>query len=523
MKKTPFLTLVVTLVAISAMIFAPLVSDSGESDSVEVDGVVISSFTEEAKVAAGNHVSVDLSLFNNNNNDVIVKLSYTSNGSPIKVSYSSSDPISISGVSDTGSVGVPVVAYVNVDKYAAQGTYEVDITATVSDNLGNFSYASLPLTVHVSSAYSSGTAFNKILGVFDNPLPEPFNTPVATALISFCLWIVISILVFYLANLVLIILLKDYESERKDIQKKTGKLLIVCVLIYGVSNCMRIIGANEVFVAAVIDFSLLLYIVLGSIIIWGIYKVFISHLFHKMEKDGRVDGVDSSLIPLFNMMGKIVIVVLAVAWILAILGFDLLAIVTGAGIAGLAISLGAQSTLNEFFSGLSLLITRPFRENDMIRLDTGTEILEVKRVGLMNTEFKNWANYEHFTMPNSAVVKSTIVNLTGKTRAYRVFLYFGVAYDSNMELVKKLMRDAAYEHPQVITDGSFDKPDIRLTSFDDSCITLRLAVYVNDFEDNGIISGELREAVFKKFNDNGVEIPFTQVDIHIKDVKESVQ
>ena len=66
------------------------------------------------------------------------------------------------------------------------------------------------------------------------------------------------------------------------------------------------------------------------------------------------------------------------AAILATLGFNLYAIITGAGIAGLAVSLGAQSMLQQFFSGVTLLITRPFKPGDMIRLGTDAAMLRVR-------------------------------------------------------------------------------------------------------------------------------------------------
>jgi small-conductance mechanosensitive channel len=226
-------------------------------------------------------------------------------------------------------------------------------------------------------------------------------------------------------------------------------------------------------------------------------------------------GIDESLIPLFKMLGKIGIATIAVAAILATLGFNLYAIITGAGIAGLAVSLGAQSMLQQFFSGVTLLITRPFKPGDMIRLGTDAAMLRVRKVGMMNSQFENWENAELFCLPNNMVTSSRIINMTGENRAYRTLVYMNVAYDTDLKRAQDLMMEAALEHPHVLKDGSFDKPSTRVTGFLDSSVELRLAIYVDEFEDYAFIAGQLRWAIFEKFKANGINVPFPQRDVHI--------
>ena len=135
---------------------------------------------------------------------------------------------------------------------------------------------------------------------------------------------------------------------------------------------------------------------------------------------------------------------------------------------------------------------------------------------MLNSRFKNWISMEYIIVPNSDVVASTIVNITGQTMAYRMTLYFTVAYDSDMELTKKILIDTAYNHPQVIVDGSYSKPIARLEEFEDSAIKFSLAVFITDFRDYITVRDELNEDVYRNLCKANIEIPFNKLDVYIK-------
>lgn len=512
MNKSTMMAMLVTALAVSSMVLSPLLADDSDAATIECNGATIGTFVEGIEINAGNTSTFYINVFNNTPADLSIKINYVSPTDTVVLSFSEADSIIKSGS------GKSIAVTVTADKYAHQSTDYVTLNFGVMSSDGKIASASSMISINVLSEYSSNDDYNKILGVFSNPLPYPFNTPLATTLITLALWIFISlVLTTIVLRLMLRLFFREEKDERVEIRKEVGKLLLACIMLYGVSVCMRVYGVSEYYVATMVSISEILYIIIGAIVIWRIYRSMIKFMFTKASK--RNSGViDDSLVPLFKMLGKIVIAVTGFASVLAVMGFNLVAIITGAGIAGLAISLGAQNTLNQFFCGITILLTRPFIAGDMIRLNSNTDILEVRRVGIINTEFKNWSNAEIFTMPNSAVANATIINMTGDGRAYRIEVYFGVSYDSDLELVKRILLETANEHPSIIKDGSYDIPATRLTSFDNSCITFRLTAYVNDFEDNGVIGGELREAVFKKFEENKIEIPFSQLDVRLTNV-----
>ncbi|MCL2148492.1 MAG: mechanosensitive ion channel [Methanomassiliicoccaceae archaeon] len=408
---------------------------------------------------------------------------------------------------------------VDVGRYAAAGGYEIGIVLKVKDlQEGSAAVATDPVAVGMTvlSPLSSGDAYNRILGVFENPLPEPLDSPLASAAISFVLWMVIGALaVVVLMPLILRVFAHNYEEEGKKLRKSVRTFAPFVLILYAFDNSLRVYGAPEEVIGAVESWFEIFYILLGAVIAWTVYTIFIQHAVSKMSKNRRVGQKDVDVEPLLRLLGKLTISVMAVALMMSVWGFNLTAIITGAGIVSLGITLGAQNILNQFFSGMVLLLTRPFKSGDLVKIGGGNMIYKVSAVNIMSTVFENWDNEETVIMPNNMVSSSAIVNLTGDGLIYKVTVFMNIAYENDVDLAKELTKEAAMGHPNVITNGSVSPPSVRVSAFLDSAIELRLACYVYDFNDSGKISGELREAIFRSFKKNGISVPFPQMDVHI--------
>jgi small-conductance mechanosensitive channel len=195
-----------------------------------------------------------------------------------------------------------------------------------------------------------------------------------------------------------------------------------------------------------------------------------------------------------------------------------------AGVVSLGITLGAQSVLNQFFSGIVILSTRPFKKGDFLKING--EVYIVTKVKLMYTEFTNWGKDQIVTMPNNAVASATLVNLTRGSAVARILVFVSVAYDANMTKVKEILIKAAEMHPHVIKDGSYSRPSTTMTEWLDSGVQYRLACYVDDFDDSPKYAGQLREMIFTMFKDSGIEIPYSRVQVDLlsmgQDFKETI-
>ena len=499
--------LVCIAVLLTLLCVPVVVGESSATASYTINGAVISTFDDHKDIPAGQTVTLSVDVYNGNTDTIVVGMELL----PSKVDASLvTKEISVDS-NKMGSFGIVITT----DKLMNHGTYTLNLKMTVYDfETKTTDVGTIPFTISVSSVYSDGSGFNKILGIFP-PLPAPLDGVEVTVTVTVIIWAVIAVVAVCLLKLAVYFIIKNDKDIAKTVNRGTGILMTVGIMVYGASNALNVAGASDVLIATTMGASKIIYILVGAGIGWNIYHSVIELVFHRLEELKRFDGVDTSLIPLFRMLGMLVIILVTGSAIMSVIGFDLAAIVMGMGVAGMAISLGAQNTLTQFFSGLNIMMTRPFKIGDMVSIGNDSNIYEVKKVGMMNTTFKNWANQEYCIMPNNTVVASKIVNVTGTTVAYRMYLYYYSSYDADVELAKKTIMDVANSNPNVITDGSYSKPEVRLEDFEASAIKYRLAVYITDFRDNVKVMGQLNEAVYNALLEAGIGCPYDINDIYV--------
>lgn len=494
--------LAVALLMVFVVIAVPFQSEGVDADINDVQLYVIDG---DVDIDAGDSIDIEIFVYNHNTESIYVRIKeYSGTSSDVSVSFPR-ETMEVQG-NKSGKLTATIFA----GRYASAHTDDITLTVEVVHEATSGTLTTSLVTVNVASVYSAGDSYNRIMGIWESP----FDDPLYTTLVSALLWMVIAFIISFLIIPQILFLLIDEDKEnRMSIRKQIWIPFSALIMLYALASCARVYGIGEEITAMIDSIVGIAYILVGAVISWRVYKAFVLFVFHRAAKKATV--IDDSLLPLFNMIGKILIAVVAFASILAALGFDLLMILTGAGILGLAISLGAQNTLNQFFSGLTLLITRPFKPGDDVRIGNSDNALKVRRVGLMNTTFDDSNNSGTFSMPNNTVATSVIRNITGESRAYKIIVYVGVAYGTDIELTKKLLMDSAMENPRVIKDGSYDIPSARLDAFEDSYIKMRISMYVDEFEDYGSIGGRIRESIYEKFNEHGISIPFPQIDVRI--------
>ena len=521
------MTVIVSLLAVLAAFAAPLMT-ADSSDAV-VD--------EDVKVSIPGYTITDM---DPSADTILLKISLSvQNGKPLEVPIyiinvsdsllniytigGTGDEISISGSTDkdilhpldgTNYDLATVTMVVTADNYATNHDSSAEFTVVVSDMIDTSSTLTIKVVadVQIQSTFYSEDSYNKFFGIVPNTLPAPLDSVWVTALITIIGWMFIGFLITRLVSPLLskMVGYRKTEEEKTNLRRSLGKTLALLIFIMAINQCLDIVGTGPSLTHMVSSISSMFYVALGALIAWQIYMFVITMVLTNVDDD-VAKGVDSSLIPLFKMLGKIVIGIAAVTAILASFGVDLAGILVSAGVVTLGITLGAQNTLNQFFSGIVLLATRPFQKGDFVTIGTDTYI--VHNVRLMFCEFENWDKDRIITMPNNMVASSLIVNLTRSSKATKIFIYMSVAYDADLTLAKELMIKAAEMHPHVITDGTYAKPGTRLTNFLDSGIEYRLACFVDDFDNSAHYAGQIREIIFKLFVDNGVEIPYNRLEV----------
>ena len=523
-RRTTYVLLLVLMLSVAVP-----VAMGGDSDAAEQSDVIVnvdgSGYSITLDMDSG--TSKTATLYITNNSDSYLSLDVPtydsdliSSSAKITVNGAESNLIYPKGDPDGRHIAVVTVT-VSVDRLTDTQTVEGNLTLRFTDvtvestDGSNVFERQVPFTVNVNSVYTSEGSYNQFFGLFPNTLPAPLNEPWFTAVVTLVLWIVITIVVCELVipQLTKIVGSRKTATEKKKLTQTLTKTISVLMFVVAVNECLNIIGTSAEIMSMVSTWSLVLYVLIGSVLAWQVYIFLVTAIINGLDDAVDVDGIDSSLIPLFRLIGKVVICVFAATIILAAFGVDLAGIMVSAGVITLGITFGAQEIISQFFSGIVLLSTRPFKKGDYISLNGTTYI--VHKVRIMYTEFENWDRDQIVTMPNNAVTSATMINYTKGDPRTRIFIYVSVAYDADLTLAKELMIKAANMHPHVIKDKSCVPPNTRLTNFLDSGIEYRLACYVDDYDLSAHYAGQIREIIYKLFKDNGVEIPYNRLQIDI--------
>jgi small-conductance mechanosensitive channel len=208
---------------------------------------------------------------------------------------------------------------------------------------------------------------------------------------------------------------------------------------------------------------------------------------------------------------------LAVLVTFSVLGLNLseLAIIFGALSVG--IGFGLQHTVNNFVSGLILLIQRPIKAGDWIVL--GTQEGYVTRINVISTEIQTFDNAS-LIVPNSNLVTSEVVNWMHKDKVGRVIIPVGVSYGSDPERVREVLLKCVDGNTDVLNRPA---PQVIFREFGNSSLDFELRFYIRDVDRRLRTASDLRFAIKKAFDEAGIEIPFPQRDIHTPDVRSGVE
>ncbi|MBO7351856.1 MAG: mechanosensitive ion channel [Candidatus Methanomethylophilaceae archaeon] len=381
----------------------------------------------------------------------------------------------------------------------------------VDDKL-NPTSVTVDFDIEIKTVFDTSSSYNKFLEIFENRLPAPFNSPIVPFLATIVFWMVIAALATRLIAPRLAKALDKHTStdDALKFEKAISKLILILVFFLSIDQGLSILGADAVLISDFVRFSFIIYVVITLLIAWKIYLVLAQGILSRFE-DNDESTIDMSLLPLLKMIGKIFFWVVGAAAILGSLGVDLQGILVSAGVVSLGITMGAQNVLSQFFSGIVLLMTRPFKKGDFLKINDKVYI--VQKVRLMFTEFTGWDKDQIITMPNNAVTAATIVNLTREDEAYRLYVYFSVAYGVDLKKAEEVMLKVANESPVVLHDSEHAAPNVRMTGFEDSGIELRLGVTVRDFNGTITDASALRMAVYQAFVDNDIEIPYNRLEV----------
>ena len=249
--------------------------------------------------------------------------------------------------------------------------------------------------------------------------------------------------------------------------------------------------------------SMLMVLVLGSVVIAGMRGV--GGAVEMLS--GSAGGPIKSPTLVVNL-ARIAVGVLGVFIILQNLGIDITAAITALGIGGIAIALALQDTLGNLFAGIQIILSKPVRQGDYIRLSSGEEgwVTDVKGRA---TTIQTFPDGNLVNVPNSLLASSIVKNFSMPRRALWVTLEVGVSYDSDLGHVEAVALEVAREVLDDV-DGGVPGEDaiLRYHTFGDSSINFDVRMMVREFESQGPVKHEFIKRLHQRFGDEGIEIPF---------------
>ncbi|SIQ88786.1 potassium efflux system protein [Marinobacterium stanieri] len=180
---------------------------------------------------------------------------------------------------------------------------------------------------------------------------------------------------------------------------------------------------------------------------------------------------------------------------------------------GVGLGFGLQEIVANFVSGLIILFEKPVRIGDTVTLGnvTGT----VSRIQIRATTITDWDRKE-VIIPNKTFITEQLINWSLSDATTRVVITIGVAYGSDVALAEKLLLQAAQANERVLDDP---EPDAYFRQFADSTLNIDLRVFVSSMADRVPVTGELNKAINELFNEQGIEIAFPQLDVHLHRAK----
>lgn len=210
---------------------------------------------------------------------------------------------------------------------------------------------------------------------------------------------------------------------------------------------------------------------------------------------------------LLNFISIALYVILAVT-IIGIMGVPMASVVAAIASAGVAIGLALQGSLSNLAGGIMILLFHPFRVDHFIEAAgfSGT----VKDIDIFYTVLHTPDN-KVVTIPNGTIMSSSIINYSiNDTR--RVDLVFSVAYGTDADKVKAILLEEAGKHELALKDP---EPFCRLTKQAESSLDFTLRVWVKK-DDYWQVNFDLLESIHARFEEEKIEIPFNQIDVHMK-------
>jgi MscS family membrane protein len=290
--------------------------------------------------------------------------------------------------------------------------------------------------------------------------------------------------------------------------------IFLTVLLYGLDWATDILELPERFVQPVDSLLKTLLILIWSIAVTRIGVAVLSTLAAR-ERPRSV--LQPRTLPVFDMLMRVCVVAGAIYAMFLAWHIDLTAWLASAGIIGIAFGFAAKDTLANLFSGIFILADGPYKVRDWVVLDEKLRG-EVTHIGIRSTRILTTDDVE-ITVPNAIIGNAQCLNETGGPyRRQRVRIPFSVAYGSDVDQVRAVVRAAVDGATRILFEPEAAAPRVRFKAFGDSGLEFELSIWMDDPPAREAVIDDMATRIYKGLNAASIEIPFPKRDIYIKEM-----
>jgi MscS family membrane protein len=225
-------------------------------------------------------------------------------------------------------------------------------------------------------------------------------------------------------------------------------------------------------------------------------------------------GEEANVVHTLALISNLITVLLIIGGcfvLLRIWSLDLSPLLASAGLVTAIGALAARDALSDFFGGITIFLDRPYHIGDYVVL-TGGERGEVVNIGIRSTRIRTRDDVL-ISVPNSVMVGSKIINETSLVPQYRVRCSLGVAYNSNLPDVEKVLLDSLKENPHLLQEPA---PRVRYRAFGDWAVELELLAWIKDPRDRGLARDLIIRGIHEAFREGKIHIPYPQRQVTLK-------
>ena len=247
-------------------------------------------------------------------------------------------------------------------------------------------------------------------------------------------------------------------------------------------------------------------LIVASLILWlgfKLAKVIKRSLLRLLDRRGAEESLKSFLGSLVDVLFRILIIIMA----MDVIGIKATSFIAVLGALGLAVGMALQGTLQNFAGGVIILLMKPFRVGDYI--ECGNYKGYVKEIRIFHTIIRPF-NARIIIVPNSELSNKSLINHTREPQI-RLSVTASVAYGTNVQKAREVMLSLVENDERIRTDHK--PPSVYVSDLADSAVILTMWLWTTA-EDYWPVELEIREKIYNAFNENGIEIPFPQVQVH---------